>query len=1698
MKRVLFVFLVMPLLCLHANDIQVSQGENEVTLIESSDDHILIDFKISHFETLPVTIGDEIYHLLTLEKHCNVSEKGMPALPFLSRSFIIPGDKGVKIEVIGDKFIEVELAVAPSKGILFRDQDPALVPYVFSEVYNQNEDYPQQLTKTDEPYILRDLRGVNLKVYPFKYNPVKKIVKVYTHLLIRIVFTDEPSTNIQAGPVESINPWFKPVYKNHFMNFDEAKYPVVGESGRMLVICHPSFLGDIIPYVAWKIEKGIQADLVDASIVGVDTTSILAFIQGQFNLGNGLTFVQFVGDAAQIPTFTYAGGGSDPSYSLLAGSDSYPDIIVGRFSAETSAEVQTQVERTIHYERDLNWGGWLHEGTGIASEQGAGIGWNGLADWEHMDVLRTRLLNYNYTAIDQFYGTNGATATDVSNALNDGRGIVNYCGHGGTGGWATTGFSSAHVNALTNEYLLPYIHAVACVNGNFTGSTCFAESWLRATNGSDPTGAIAMYASSINQSWSPPMVAQDYSIQHLVDEDYFTLGALWFNGSCAMIDIKGQAGVDMFMTWHIFGDGSLRYRTNTPSIMAVYHDPGISSGQTTFFVGTDVVGAQVCLSCPGEIIASGITNVNGQVYLSLPSTINCSMLKLTVTAYNKITYQSEVPANADGIWSGAVSTDWHNSNNWMDSQVPDADQDVTIIAGRPRYPVVTGTAECRSLTIEPGGSLDVSGYKLTVNGALTVEGNLGISGSTSQLVVTGDVLWESGSTESITGASSIFEVRGHWHFNAGSDASIDYGFVKFTGAFSYSVYCHSATSHFRHVIIAKDAGKYILYNSSSTEDMHITGNLFVYAGSTLRQYSAGNLIVDGQFNCDGQHRFYDGAFVYNGPGVNYNPDPTSYFANFVMNSTGTFEVMTDADINGNLTINGGKLDLNGNTLTISGNWTNNLGTNAFSETGSRVIFDGPSNQTLGNNEDFGTIEVNITGGLLVISNKDVTCASYDWTAGGLDVTDGSFVAGDLIDSGLFGSFYLDAGGVIDLTNSDGWIDMNCNIDMTGGNFFVRGGTGSSWWPFAANATLNMSGGTLDFTDQSIYLNDNATFTLNENITGGTIRTAGSFTGPSNTFNPAGGIVELYGSWDVSLEHGPSSALHQVKISKSVSENTGNPPEKIIPHPGDNGGDGSLQPCDPKAGLVTAGTGLHIMDILRIESGSFDVNGKVISIDGDFYIKGHLIMDAAADVIIAGNNVDWENGSTATCTDGMIYFGNTWSFLSGSEALLSPGHLVITDNIGDKSLISQDDNSCFGDLAINNDFYVTRIGAQSNFPVFIDGNLTLYNDTEIEISWKQMIVNGNTLMNPTSNLTMINSGSILAYDSFTCDGTINMDGGDAYLMGSFLLDVNGSLIIDDGQFVLHAPYTGAYESITGYVELNGGTFQVTYSGIQFGSSSNFVYNGGNMKVGWAFRALYAGTFQPLHGAVEFMGTGSPTIEMEASNYFHDLLINKEGAGAMIMMTPLKVNNDLRILDGTLNTSAHDLSVMGDVIIELNGELNPDGGQIFVRSDWINNCGDTGFAESNSTVTFFDDNSCYIRTNEKFHNLYVDKDNPSFCILYLDSAVTVTVAENFSINDGKMSMSDNCTLHVMNDLYVNPGCEIWLFDYYTNCHITVDGVAGIGVNGKITLNTGDTIVFNSDFINQGTLDITDASCKVHGYFSSTSAASLILNSGEFIYD
>ena len=434
--------------------------------------------------------------------------------------------------------------------------------------------------------------------------------------------------------MEKINTQFNEIYNRQFLNYGNAKYTPVDEDGCMLIISYGSFMSAMTDLVNWKKTIGIPVEMVDVATIG-NAAAIKTYIANYYNTHN-LAYVLLVGDAAQVPS-SYSSGDSDNNYTYIVGGDHYPDIFIGRFSAENVAHVQTQVQRTIEYEQTPYTGvDWYTKCIGIASDQGPGD--DSEYDYQHIRNMQTDLDNYTYSyKYELFDGSQGGndaagnpTPAMVAANINSGSSIILYTGHGSDVSWGSSGFSSTNVAALTNTQKLPFIWSVACVNGNFVSTTCFAEAWMRSTYSSQPIGAIATLMSTINQSWNPPMEGQDEMVDILV-ESYpanikRTFGGLSMNGCMKMNDTYGADGIAMTDTWNLFGDPSLVVRTAIPQTLTVTHEPAIFLGATQFIVFANKEGARVCLTINNEIIGTGYIS-GGSATINFPAITSVGTLE---------------------------------------------------------------------------------------------------------------------------------------------------------------------------------------------------------------------------------------------------------------------------------------------------------------------------------------------------------------------------------------------------------------------------------------------------------------------------------------------------------------------------------------------------------------------------------------------------------------------------------------------------------------------------------------------------------------------------------------------------------------------------------------------------------------------------------------------------------------------------------------------------------------------------------------------------------------------------------------------------------------------------------------------------------------------------------------------------------------
>ena len=654
------------------NNIPVKIQES---LVSSSTEEIIVDVKVGGFFTEKVTTPKGEQVIISGNDMAPMLVAGAPDLPLYPISMIIDDVAEMEVSILKSEYVDFEnINVAPSKGNISRDINPDDVPFVYGDVYQYDAFYPAQMVSLEKPYIIRDFRGQNMLVYPYAYNPVTKILRVYTYLRISVKKVGDNGINQKVSYRKNniITSEFDASYKRRFINYNNDNRAFLIDEGEMLIVCDDKYMQAVQPLVDWKNISGRPTKIVASSDTGKDE-DLRQYLFEYYKDNPKLSYLLLVGEYADLPAHQMNDGYSDNYFGMLDGDDFYEEILVGRLSVKNVLDAENQINKIIYYERDIDeTATWLSNGAGIAAKEGTGH--FGEYDYIHMNFIRDTLLNYTYTNVSQHYEkVNAPTVTDLVNRFNDGVGVINYCNHGTETSWIVTGFNTENIHQLKNDYKLPFIWSVACDNGCFKLDECFAEAWMRATNAETgaPTGAIGGMFATILQPWRPPMYGQDEMVAILSEwrEGYkHTLGGASCNGNMYVLDMfKDESGEETHNTWILFGDPSMMLRTEAPKKMNVSTVPtSLITGMTSLTVKVDTDFGIATLSMNNKVIGSAYVE-NGTANITFSELTEIGKAQIVVVGYNKVTEIIDINIlPATGAYIMVDSFNLNQDDNQMD------------------------------------------------------------------------------------------------------------------------------------------------------------------------------------------------------------------------------------------------------------------------------------------------------------------------------------------------------------------------------------------------------------------------------------------------------------------------------------------------------------------------------------------------------------------------------------------------------------------------------------------------------------------------------------------------------------------------------------------------------------------------------------------------------------------------------------------------------------------------------------------------------------------------------------------------------------------------------------------------------------------------------------------------------------------------
>lgn len=994
---------------------------------------------------------------------------------------------------------------------------------------------------------------------------------------------------------------------------------------------------------------------------------------------------------------------------------------------------------------------------------------------------------------------------------------------------------------------------------------------------------------------------------------------------------------------------------------------------------------------------------------------------------------------AAATWTGSASTSWSNASNWNPASVPTSSTDVTV-PNVTNKPVINAAATCRDMTIQTNSSITISSsYNLTVNGTMAVYGALNMS-STGDLYVTGTTFFESGSTANITNSGAALYLSYNLQFGAGSNVQMTNGTVHIWGSLAATELAnYSSLTQIHALNVAKSTGTSFSIRTGGqpfTVNSHISNQ----AGNTFYNYYTGNITLKGNisdYNTDPAYgiKWDNGTLIMDGTGPSIGVRSTTcYLKNLTFSQSGTAQLTYPLTLKGKLRIESGVFYPQAHNITLAGDWENVVGPAAFTEgTTARVTFNGTSHQLCNYSETFNILEVN-SGAALRINGSSavVTCAQYDWTAGGIDVLAGTFTANDLADSGIFGSYWVNPGGVINLTNNDSWVDLNGSMTFTnGGTINVYGGIGTSDWSYGGNANLTMNGpGILDFKNVGINIYNSGTYTLNCSINDwdAEIRTSGSFTCNRSSFAPEQGWLVMYGSTDATLTMS-SGSLYGLRISKTVTREEATTPQSSYITDARTG----ISREVTRANTVNLATNVACAGSLTIEYGTLNLQSYQISCFRA-RIYGTLKMNNAAARFTASNQIIWQETGVADISLGTLESQGSWTANSGSNVILPIAVDTYLTGIGSSGIYNGTPTMQFGNLIVGTSGSSGTYTLSLTHDVTVAGTLTIVAGNELDLGTLNLTVNGVLNLN----------------------GKLDIHATTATVHGKPYLETTSNLTIDSGSFVCdESTILPRTTYLKGILSINTGTLNLVNHSLYVNAGSTNTMNSGMIYCD-GINAQSAGTFQPGGGTFvlgDLFGGGIFGLRVSNGNWLPNVNIDA-GSQGYFLYTDLIIKGNLTLLSGSFDVQDSSPAVHN---ITLGGNWNHQGGTFNPRT---------------GRVIFNGAGHQYVINDETFNIVEVNKASSA---LRVDDSSAVVYFAQYDWTAGAVDVIHG-TLNIL-DLIDN--------GLFGNYYCTYPGVL------NITNNDGYVDLAGNVTINGGTINVYGGTTDSYWPFSAS--ASLTMNNG-----
>lgn len=546
-----------------------SEGNSPTVTATSYDrDGMRVELSLPGFyiETIEID-GHGKWHRLTFPGQGHQQEVGVPAVPLIRSTFSIPGTTGLKVTVENVQYVDFkDILVEPAQRLLLENEKVLDKFEKDDRIYKEDKFFPADWATVSIEGIVRKVRLGRLNTNLFRYNPAEGVLRVASHITLKVDFTGTSTDDPVYSATPIIPPQLKRTLKKHLINYDFTSFQVVDlECGvDYLMIADPALYNSasLQSLKSYHESQGLCVEIVDVSTIGTTADQIKAYIQTEYDSATppDLDYVLLVADVSVIPfkDNAYNYKDSDIWYAWLDGGDMFGDVGLGRFPARNEGELALMVSKSLNHHGNASPGPWQNDVCLVAhKEQYPG----------KYTQCKNNILNEPYTLyppdLDTMYGGDPAAMwsnADLTAMIEEGRAVVNYRGHGDTQEfWNWNLYSQSYlvsdVQGLANGLKTPVIFSIACKNLDMeSGLETLGEAFIRHDQ-----GAVA-FLGAIHPSYTYP--------NHDFDECLFK--CVWNDGINEIGELLNAANYDMVQVY-----GSNVYSLSNITMFLWLGDPAL-------------------------------------------------------------------------------------------------------------------------------------------------------------------------------------------------------------------------------------------------------------------------------------------------------------------------------------------------------------------------------------------------------------------------------------------------------------------------------------------------------------------------------------------------------------------------------------------------------------------------------------------------------------------------------------------------------------------------------------------------------------------------------------------------------------------------------------------------------------------------------------------------------------------------------------------------------------------------------------------------------------------------------------------------------------------------------------------------------------------------------------------------------------------